>query len=187
MKKIRWAVFASGNGSNLQNFLDLEKSGQISKQEIVWVHADRECRALERAQQLGKSTWKESPKSPNFVARLLEELHRHRVDRIFLLGYMRILSADFLNQWRRPIVNLHPSLLPKYRGLEAIRQAYEAGDELVGVSLHEVIAELDAGPILSQKSLSKDPHDTLETLTQRIHGLEHEVVRDYLLSLESTA
>ncbi len=181
---IRWAVFASGNGTNLQNVLDLEKAGQIPHQEIVLIHADRECKAMERALKSNKMVWKESPKTLGFVDKLLMELSAQRIDRIFLLGYMRILSPEFLKKWQRPVLNLHPSMLPKYRGLEAIERAYQAGDELVGVSLHEVVEELDAGPILLQKSLQRDPIESLESLTERIHRLEHQMVREYLLSLE---
>jgi len=184
VNKIRWAIFVSGNGSNLQNVLELEKNGLIPQQEIILIHADRECRALERAVEFDKVSWKSSPKSPDFLEDLLKQLSSLAVDRIFLLGYMRILSAQFLLKWQKPVVNLHPSLLPKYRGLEAIRQAYEAGDPLVGVSLHEVVEELDSGPVILQRSLTRHPDENLESLTQRIHRLEHELVREYLLSLE---
>ena len=183
--RIRWAVFASGHGSNLQNVFNLEAQGLIPHQEVVWVHADRPCRAIERAQERGISTWIQSPKAEAYVENVLTRLDQAQVDRIFLLGYMRILSADFLSRVGRPVLNLHPSLLPAYRGLRAIERAYEAGEPVVGVSIHEVIAELDAGPLVAQAKVERDPEESLDRLISRVHELEYSLVRDYLLSLES--
>ncbi len=184
-KKIRWAVFASGNGTNLQNFLNLEKQGMLPTQEIALVHVDRPCRAQDRAQLFNKAIVFKSSKDPDYTPALLERLNLEQIDRIFLLGYMRILKPDFLKAFSKPIINLHPSLLPKHRGLDAIRKAYEAGDEELGVSIHEVVEELDAGPILHQAKLVRNPNESLEELTERLHQLEYQSVRDYLLSLES--
>src|SRR4051812_5315875 len=110
--KLRWAVFVSGSGTNLQNFIDLES--QLLNQKLVAVVADRECKALERARVAHKDTLCLSPKDPHFNSETLDFLNSHGVNRIFLMGYMRILSKEFLAAWKDPILNLHPSLLPKY-------------------------------------------------------------------------
>lgn len=184
MKELRWAVFVSGRGTNLQNFLELEKSNLVH-QKIAAVYADRECPAVERARVFGKPYFILDPKAEAYISRLLEFLETQDIHRIFLLGYMRILPKDFLTKWNKPIINLHPSLLPHYKGLNAIKRAYEAGEEKLGVSLHEVTTELDSGPLISQKQLIRAPGESFEDLEARIHALEREIVRDYLFDLES--
>jgi phosphoribosylglycinamide formyltransferase-1 len=149
------------------------------------VHADRPCRAIERAQEYGIPTWVQSPKADGYLTNTLEKLEQARIDRIFLLGYMRVLNADFLAAVSRPVLNLHPSLLPAYRGLRAIERAYEAGEPWVGVSIHEVTAELDAGPLVAQAKIERNAQESLDSLILRVHELEYALVREYLLSLES--
>lgn len=182
---IRWAVFVSGNGSNLQNFLDLEAQNKIRKNQIRLVVADKQCRALERAQKANKPSTVLSPKAEGFVQNLIKSLEENEIDRIFLMGYMKILPSEFFRAWNKPILNLHPSLLPKYKGLHAIQKAYEAGDPELGVTIHEVVEELDSGPILKQSRLNRNEAESLESLTERIHRLEHQLVAEYLFELES--
>jgi len=182
---IRWAVFVSGQGTNLQNILDLESQGEITKNSVVSVFSDRPCRALERAEIKQKATLMISPSSANFDSDLYAFLEKHQVDRIFLLGYMRILSARFLALWKKPIVNLHPSLLPKYPGLHSIERAFQAKDPYMGVTLHEVVLELDAGPMIRQISFPSKPAWTLEEATEEVHRMERRLVREYLLELDS--
>jgi phosphoribosylglycinamide formyltransferase-1 len=180
---IRWAVFASGTGSNLQNFIDLEP--RLSNSKLGLVVSDRSCPALEKAKSASKEIFQYSPKSSDFDHQLLEVLKKHSIDSIFLMGYMRILSANFLQSWApKRIVNLHPSLLPKYKGKDAVKQALEAGEKILGVSLHEVVAEMDAGKVLRQEQLQCLAGESLEDLMKRIHFLEHKMVEDYLFDLD---
>ena len=181
---IRWAVFVSGSGTNLQAVLDLEGSGRLRHQTIALIHADRDCYALERAKKQGKDILLLSPKQADFLPTILNFLQEKKIDRIFLLGYMRILSDEFLRGFAKPIINLHPSKLPLYKGLDAVRQAIKAGEDEIGVSLHEVVAELDSGPVLRQKLLKREPQESFESLMQRVHKLEHELVCEYLLDLD---
>lgn len=180
---IQWAVFVSGQGSNLQNFLDLEKS-HLKNQKLVAVVADRECQGIERARRAQKPTMILSPKQSDWTAQILKFLKKHNVDSIFLLGYMRILSPEFLSQWKGRLVNLHPSCLPSYPGLDSVKRACEAGEKYLGVSIHEVIQEVDAGRILRQISFPRDAQWNFEEAMQRVHSFEHQLVRDYLLDLE---
>ncbi len=183
-RPIRWAIFVSGSGTNLQNVLDLEQSGDLKKNRVNAVFADRPCTAIERAHKFGKPTLVLEPKEADATDKLLQFLQDHQVNSIFLLGYMRILSVDFLRQWKGRIVNLHPSWLPNHRGLDAIQKAYDAGDKFFGVSIHEVISELDSGPIVRQISFPREPGLTIEGAIQKTHEFEYKLVKDYLLDLE---
>jgi len=100
-------------------------------------------------------------------------LDDHNVGTVALAGFMRILSPWFIEQWRGRIVNIHPSLLPKYRGLDTHARALEAGDKLSGCSVHLVTEVLDAGEVLGQAEVSIEPGDTAETLAQRVLAAEH--------------
>jgi len=186
MSPIRWAVFVSGEGSNLQNFLDLESFG-LKRNEIVAVHADRGCRAIERARRSGKNILISSSKDPSYEEQLVDFLQKCKVDRIFLLGYMKILSGRFLSLWNKPIVNLHPSLLPKYPGLHAIERAFHAKEAELGVSLHEVTGRLDDGPLLRQLRFTRKGRESLAMVEEEVHCWERQIVRDYLFDLERTS
>lgn len=184
MKPVRWAVFASGNGTNLQNFLDIED--RLKKQELIAVYADRECMAIDRARRAGKEIFVLDPNREGATTQILQFLKSLKINSIFLLGYMRLLKPDFLDDWTFPILNLHPSLLPKHKGLNAIKKAYDAGDTQVGVSIHLVTVDLDSGPLIRQTALERRQGESLEELEKRIHELEYEIVRELLFDLESS-
>ncbi len=182
---LRWAVFVSGEGSNLQNVLDLEAAGALKNQVVIAVHADRECPGIARARNYKKAIFVESPKQAQFEDHLLEFLAENRIDRLLLLGYMRILKGSFLRRWAKPVINLHPSLLPRYPGLNAIDQALQAGDREIGVTLHEVVEQVDAGPILKQYRLEVVPGVSRDDIVMQVHQRERELVRDFLVELDS--
>lgn len=145
----RWAVFISGRGSNLQALTEAQHEIDISL--CVTSHANvagvlRAKRAgipvIKMDTQLGEPEWR----------RIDQELALRKIDKIFLLGFMRLLPASFLQKWQGRIFNLHPSLLPLYPGKNAIEKSYEAGDAM-GVSIHHVITEMDAGRVVLQKKI----------------------------------
>ena len=115
-----------------------------------------------------------------FEAVLHNRLLLAQPDIICLAGFMRILTADFIEKWSGKMLNIHPSLLPKYKGLHTHARALEAGDEEHGCSVHEVTADLDDGPILGQARLKIDPQDTPESLAARVLPLEHQLYPDVL-------
>jgi phosphoribosylglycinamide formyltransferase-1 len=115
-----------------------------------------------------------------FEAELTKVLLVHSPDIICLAGFMRVLSAGFVNHWQGQMLNIHPSLLPKYKGLNTHTRALEAGDAEAGCSAHQVTAELDGGPILGQARVAILPDDTAETLAARILPLEHRLYPDVL-------
>lgn len=180
--KLRWVVFASGRGSNFKKFLSFESS--LQNQSIVGFHADRDCPAAQLAKDAGKPVLILSPSESGYEARLLDFLRQRDVNAIFLLGFMRLLRPTFLNQWKGALVNLHPSRLPEFKGKEAIRQAYEAKAQVLGVSLHRVVEEVDSGEILKQRLFQRDFSLGLEALEQEFHRQEHELVQQFVFDLD---
>ena len=110
---------------------------------------------------------------PDFEAALNQALDDHRVGTIALAGFMQILTAEFTQRWAGRVLNIHPSLLPKYRGLDTYRRALEAGDAVSGCTVHVVTEELDAGAIVAQAEVAIEPDDTPEALERRILEAEH--------------
>lgn len=124
------------------------------------------------------------PPSPDFVS-LHDDLKKRQIDCIFLLGYMKILPEHFVKRWEGKIINLHPSLLPKFKGLHAIEKSYESKEDM-GVSVHEVVAELDAGPLVRQQKVIsaeelRNSQITLDEAKMRIQKVEHELVREVVI------
>jgi phosphoribosylglycinamide formyltransferase-1 len=171
--RIRWALFISGTGSNLNAVLDMRDHIDVA----VVVSSKRNAPGLLKARRAGVPT---IVLEKNINWNLLhEELLRHRVDRIFLLGFMKILPEDFVSLWKGRALNVHPSLLPKYPGLNGVEQAIEKRD-LVGVTTHEVVAQMDAGEAIFQKVVLDPkmiPLD-LEHVENLVHLCEHRLVRE---------
>ena len=170
----RFAVLASGSGTNLQALLD------AYPEELVVVAGDRKgAFAFERARRVGVPVEHVDP--AGFLSRedydreLAERVAAHDVGLVVGAGYMRVLSPVFLE--RLPaILNVHPSLLPQFRGLRAVQRALEAGVEETGVTVHFMVEEVDAGPIVAQESVPILPQDTEETLLARLHPVEHRLL-----------
>lgn len=172
---LRVAVLGSGNGSNLQAILDRIRAGDVAAQ-VVRVVSDRPgARILERANQAGISASLIEPrpdeKRPAYEARLLAEVAG--ADWLVLAGYMRLVGKTLLTAYPNRILNIHPSLLPKHKGLRAVAQALAAGDTEAGCTTHIVTAELDGGPIVLQAGLRIRPGETEPELQKRILNLEH--------------
>jgi phosphoribosylglycinamide formyltransferase 1 len=177
----RFAVLASGSGTNLQALLD------AYPEELVVVAGDRKgAFAFERARRVGVPVEHVDP--AGFLSRedydreLAERVAVHGVSLVVGAGYMRVLSPVFLKQFPA-ILNVHPSLLPEFRGLRAVQRALEADVRETGVTVHFMVEEVDAGPIVAQERVPILPGDTEETLLERLHPVEHtllvKAVADY--------
>lgn len=152
---------------------------QAKGYEVVLVASNKPHAAgLEWVRARGLPTWAWDSKGMDkerWDRALSQALEDHRVGTITLAGFMRILSPWFIGQWPGRIVNIHPSLLPKYRGLDTHRRAIEAGDAVSGCSVHVVTEELDSGEVLGRSEVPIEPGDTPDTLEQRVLDAEHEL------------
>jgi phosphoribosylglycinamide formyltransferase-1 len=178
----RIAVLASGRGSNLQAILDAIAEGRLTA-ELAGVFSDKPgAHALERVPE--RLRWSADAKSfpfrEAFDAALADAVDAVAPDWIVCAGYMRILGADFVRRFRGRLLNIHPSLLPKYRGLHTHRRALEAGDTEHGASVHFVVPELDAGAVIAQVRIPILPGDSPETLAERLLPREHRLLVDVL-------
>jgi phosphoribosylglycinamide formyltransferase-1 len=177
MALINLAVFASGEGSNLQRFIDEARSGSFPAV-LALVVSDRPgCRAVERAGLAGIDVWAFDPVSfadkAAYERAILGELQCRAVRWLVLAGYMRLLGPTLIEPYRGRIVNVHPSLLPQFAGKDAIGQALRAGVSSTGVTVHFVDEGIDTGPVIAQAPVDIMPGDTVETLGERIHAVEH--------------
>lgn len=176
---MRVAVFASGRGSNLVSLLAAEREGRLGA-EIALVVSDRsDAAALERAREAGKPAVTIDPGpsrhrlSPDAEAKLVALLRQHGIDLVALAGFMRIVGAGLLAAFPNRVVNIHPSLLPAFPGLDAQTQAWAAGVRYAGCTVHFVNAAVDAGPIILQSVVPVLGSDSPESLAARILAREH--------------
>jgi phosphoribosylglycinamide formyltransferase-1 len=178
MKK-RVAIFVSGSGTNMENIAKKVQSGELDCEIVTIVCDHPEAKAIERANRLGLSVFlierKNFKTKAEFESQISEHLRKNRIDLILLAGFMRILGPEFVRVWKGKILNIHPSLLPKYPGAHAIRDAFEAKEKETGVTIHFVTEEVDAGPIILQGKVPVKADDTIETLEARVHALEYEL------------
>jgi phosphoribosylglycinamide formyltransferase 1 len=178
MKK-RLGVLLSGRGSNFEALAESVASGRIPNAEIAIALSNREdARGIEKARALGIEARVISSKGLEREAYdklVIAALQERRVDLVCLAGYMRLLSPQFVAAFRKRILNIHPSLLPAFPGLEAQRQALEHGAKFSGCTVHFVDENLDAGPIVLQACVPIEDSDTPETLAERILREEHRI------------
>lgn len=168
-------VLVSGEGTNLQALLDAGLP-------VAAVAADRACRGIERARAAGVPAEVILPRGRSTEARAAHDaeiaafLDRHGVGAVVLAGYLRILSPEFIGRYRGRIVNVHPALLPAFKGLHAQRQALEAGVRETGVTVHLVDESLDGGPVVFQERAPVLPGDDEAALAARLRVIEHRLL-----------
>ncbi len=172
----RLAVFASGRGTNFAAIADALRA--TGRHGIEFLLCDREgAHALERARERGIPVFPVNYSGQTREAvekKIVRHLERRRVDVVALAGFMRLLSPYFIDAFKGPVVNLHPSLLPKYPGTHGIEESYRSGDEELGISVIRIDAGVDTGPVILQKSFKRTGAESLEQIEERIHALEHE-------------
>jgi formyltetrahydrofolate-dependent phosphoribosylglycinamide formyltransferase len=176
-EKVRVAVLISGRGSNMLALAEHKRRDPDRAYDIALVASNvPEARGLVLAKRLGLATWALSHKGmerADFDLKLDAALREHDVELIALAGYMRLLSAAFVERWAGRILNVHPSLLPLYKGLDTHRRALLAGDEFGGCSVHVVTDDLDSGPVVAQARVRILPRDDPESLAARVLEAEH--------------
>lgn len=175
----RIAVLISGRGSNLQALIDAVADRRL-RAEIAIVIANRaDAAGLARARTAGIETLtiphRDYPDRDSFEEVLVAELRARKVALVCLAGFMRLLGPTFLHAFPTAILNIHPSLLPAFPGVDAQRQAWTYGTKVAGATVHFVTGELDGGPIVLQRAVTVDEDDTPETLAARILEVEHQI------------
>ena len=174
--KVRVGVLISSRGSNMQALAEYRRVVDTAYELVLVASNAPEARGLVLARRFGIKTWTHSHKGlerAEFDRLMDAELRRHDVELIALAGYMRLLSPEFIRAWPGRILNIHPSLLPAYKGLDTHRRALLAGEEYTGCSVHIVTEELDDGPVLAQAEVKIRGRDTPEALGKRVLEEEH--------------
>jgi len=175
----RIAIFVSGNGTNMENILQSAREGRIRAEAALVLSDNPRAYALKRAEKFNIECTvvdrKAFPSKEAFEAEIRRPLEQKKIDYILLAGFMRILSPSFVAAYHRRILNIHPALLPKFPGAHAIRDAWEAGEKVTGVTVHFVDEGVDTGPVILQREVKIDPNDTLESLEAKVHTIEYEL------------
>jgi len=176
---MRLGIMCSGNGTNFENIVT---NPICNKHEVVlMIHNTKQCGAIARAAKFGIPHIRVPHKDED---KMIELFKAWRVDLIVLAGYMRVLKNP--DAFPAPMINIHPSLLPKYKGLNAIEQALDSGDSVTGCTVHYVTEELDGGTIIKQQEVPILPDDTLESLTKAIQRIEYGLLPSVINSWQST-
>ncbi|AIL60505.1 phosphoribosylglycinamide formyltransferase [Pseudomonas alkylphenolica] len=172
-------VLLSGTGSNLQALIDSVRTGDSPVRIRAVISNRADAYGLQRARDAGIDTAVLDHKAfegrEAFDAALVELINGYQPQLVVLAGFMRILSAGFVRHYQGRLLNIHPSLLPKYKGLHTHQRALEAGDKEHGCSVHFVTEELDGGPLVVQAVIPVELDDTPERLAQRVHSQEHQI------------
>jgi phosphoribosylglycinamide formyltransferase 1 len=189
MSRKRVAVLISGRGSNMAALIEAAKD-KTYPAEIVLVASNRsDAHGLANARAVGIATEivDHAPFGKDragFERALQEQLDKYRIDLVCLAGFMRLLSADFVKQWPQRLLNIHPALLPAFKGLDTHKRALDAGANIHGATVHFVVAEMDSGPIIAQGAVAVHANDTEAALAARVLVVEHRI---YPLALKLVA
>jgi len=172
-------VLLSGKGSNLQAILNAIENGQLHAKVSLVISDQAHAQGLLIAQNggiptvtLNKSDYQDRQ---SFDCALVNEIEKHAVDLVVLAGFMRILGKTFVEHFSGKLINIHPSLLPAYKGLHTHRRVLDAREKIHGCSVHYVSAELDGGPVIAQARCEIGKQDTEQTLKEKVQGLEHQL------------
>ncbi len=173
------AVFCSGSGTNLQAIIDAVKKEEIEAEIRLVVSDVLDAYALVRAKNADIKTLvverRNFKTKAEFETEIIKNLEKENIQLICLAGYMKMLSSDFIKRYRNRILNIHPALLPSFKGTQGIKDALDYGVKITGPTVHFVDEGMDTGPIVLQAALEVKDDDTEETLVERIHKLEHKI------------
>src|ERR1700677_2187452 len=183
--KRRVAILISGRGSNMAALIEAARLADFPAEIVVVISNRSDAGGLEKARQSGVAAVAVESRPfgsdrAAFEAVLQSALDQHRIDLICLAGFMRLLTAEFVQRWSGRMLNIHPSLLPSFPGLDPQGQALRAGVKISGATVHFVIPETDAGPIVMQGAVAVRDGDTADTLAARILEIEHRIYPDAL-------
>jgi len=173
------AVFASGRGTNFAAIIRAVKKGKIKANLALLVCDNPKAKAISRAKRAGIKialvVREDFPTKEDFENKIIQHLEEDKIDLIVLAGYMRLLSPELVAGYKNKIINIHPALLPSFKGTESIKDAFAYGIKVTGVTVHFVDEKMDHGPIILQAQVLIEEDDTLEFLETKIHKLEHKI------------
>lgn len=187
---MRVVILGSGRGSNAEAILEAEKTGSLGRAQVVQIFSDRQDAGILAlgprygvpATFIDPAPFKTKLEGDG-EARYVTAINERKADLVVLAGFMRVLKPGFLTAFQGRIINLHPSLLPSFPGLDAIGQAWRRGVKITGCTVHYVTTEVDGGPIIDQTAFRITSDDTLETLTEKMHSAEHQLLPDVIAKL----
>ncbi len=181
------AIFASGNGTNFQAIVDKVKAGSLKINVSVLIVDKKNAYAIQRANNSNVDCFYVNPKDfsskEEYETKIISILNDYHIDLIALAGYMRLIGTLLLEKYENRIINIHPSLLPAFKGKDAIGQAFNYGVKVMGVTVHYVDNGMDTGKIIAQESFNVMPLDTLEDVEKNIHAIEHRMYPEVLRKL----
>ena len=177
--KKRIAVLASGFGSNLQAIIDQTQDPGINGEIVLVFSNNKIAYALERSKKHGIKTASFNPEKfesrQQYDKKLLELLQNEKIDLIVMAGYMLLVGKEIIKKFAGRIINIHPALLPSFKGVHGIKDAFDYGAKVTGVTVHFVDEELDTGPIIIQEPVIIAEDDSMKTLEEKIHKIEHKI------------
>ena len=178
--KLKIAILASGEGSNFQELIDLSKSNKFDIDIRLLITNKSEAGCLLRAKKsnISYKIIKVSDYDTNeyFEEEIINTIKKQDIELVVMAGWMKIMSSKFVNAFKNKIINIHPSLLPSFKGNNAIKQAITSGSKITGCSVHFVEPEVDSGSLIMQAALSISDQDNLDSITMKIHLLEHKIL-----------
>jgi len=176
---MNFAVFASGRGTNFSAIVRAVKKGKIKANLSLLVSDNPKAGALARGRRAGIKTvvvdFTEFPSKAEYEAEIIKNLEKENIDFIVLAGYMRIVGLEIIQRYKYKILNIHPALLPSFKGTHGIEDAFNYGAKVTGVTVHFVDEKMDHGPIILQAAVKIEETDTLESLEAKIHKVEHKL------------
>jgi len=177
---LRVAVFASGGGTNFQAIVDAVHAGRLNASVELLVCDKPHAEVVQRAERVGVSVFAFRPRDyasrEAYEREILAELSKRGIELVVLAGYMRIITQTLVEPYYGRMLNVHPSLLPAFPGINAVRQALDYGVKTTGVTIHYVDGGLDTGPIILQRAIAVQEGEPEEALLARIHAAEHELL-----------
>lgn len=179
MSKVKTAVLISGNGSNLQALINAQSEPDYPAEIVIVISNKPDAFGLERAKQAGIPTavinHKDYDTREAFEAELTRQMEAEGVQLVVLAGFMRLLNDSFVNRWANRLINIHPSLLPAYKGTNVYQRMLDDKVKISGCTVHFVVAEMDSGPIIAQAEVPVYEGDSVESLSKRILAEEHKL------------
>ena len=178
--KLKIAILASGEGSNFQELINLSKSNKFDIDIRLLITNKSEAGCLLRAKKSNISykiiQVTDFENKEYFEEEIINTIKNYDIELVVMAGWMKIMSSKFVNAFKNKIINIHPSLLPSFKGSNAIKHALTSGSKITGCSVHFVEPEVDSGSLIMQAALSISDQDNIDSITKKIHILEHEIL-----------